>query len=144
MVIICCWHITSLRIKLIRTFITLGSKCYCRWDLYYARVQKLLQMGPLLHLGPKVITDGTFITLGSKCYYRWDLYYAWVQKLLQMGPLLHLGPKVITDGTFITLGSIYYTCAFYMLLNFNILNAYTHGVQFLLSYCSKANTYDKF
>ena len=79
-------------------------------------------MGPLLHLGPNVITDrtfitlelgpnaitdGTFITLGSKCYYRWDLYYAWVQMLLQMGPLLRLGPNVITDGTFITLGSSY-------------------------------------
>ena len=38
------------------TFITLGSKCYYRWDLYYAWVQKLLQMGPLLRLGP-------FITL---------------------------------------------------------------------------------
>ena len=41
----------------------------------------LLQMGPLLCLGPKVITDGTFITLGSKSYYRWDLYYAWVHLL---------------------------------------------------------------
>ena len=41
----------------------------------------LLQMGPLLRLGPNVITDGTFITLGSKCYYRWDLYYAWVHLL---------------------------------------------------------------
>ena len=28
----------------------------------------LLQMGRLLHLGPKVITDGTFITLGSIYY----------------------------------------------------------------------------
>ena len=28
----------------------------------------LLQMGPLLHLGPNVITDGTFITLGSSYY----------------------------------------------------------------------------
>ena len=28
----------------------------------------LLQMGPLLRLGPKVITDGTFITLGSIYY----------------------------------------------------------------------------
>ena len=75
-----------------QTFITLGSKCYYRWDLYnyYAWVQMLLQMGPLLHLVP-VITDGTFITLGSKCYYRWDLYYTWVQMLLQMGPLLHSG-----------------------------------------------------
>ena len=33
------------------TFITLGSKCYYRWDLYYAWVQMLLQMGPLLHWG---------------------------------------------------------------------------------------------
>ena len=38
------------------TFITLGSKCYYRWDLFYAWVQMLLQMGPLLHLGP-VITQ---------------------------------------------------------------------------------------
>ena len=49
-------------------FITHGSKCYYRWDLYYAWVQN-------------VITDGTFITLGSKCYYRWYLYYTWVQLL---------------------------------------------------------------
>jgi len=28
----------------------------------------LLQMGPLLRLGPNVITDGTFITLGSIYY----------------------------------------------------------------------------
>ena len=41
----------------------------------------LLQMGPLLHLGPNAITDGTFITLGSKCYYRWDFYYAGVELL---------------------------------------------------------------
>ena len=73
----------------------LGPKCFYRWDLYYTWVQMPLQMGPLLHLGPNVITDGTFITLGSKCYYKWDLYYAWVQMLLQMGPLLHLG-SVIT------------------------------------------------
>ena len=52
-------------------------------------VQRLLQMGPLLPLGPNVITGGTFM----------------VQRLLQMGPLLHLGPKVIIDGAFITLGS---------------------------------------
>ena len=57
-----------------QTLITLGSKCYYRMELYYTWVQ-LLQIGPLLHLGPNVITDGTFITLGSKCYYRWDLYY---------------------------------------------------------------------
>ena len=44
------------------------SKCYYRYDLYYAWVQN-------------VFTDGTFITLGSKCYYRWDLYYTWVQLL---------------------------------------------------------------
>ena len=37
-------------------------------DLYYAWVQMLLQMGLLLRLGPKVITDGTFITLGSIYY----------------------------------------------------------------------------
>ena len=49
-------------------FITLGSKCYYRWDLYYAWVQMLLQMGPLLRLGPNVIIDGTFITLGSIYY----------------------------------------------------------------------------
>ena len=55
-------------------FITLGSKCYYRWDLYYASVQMLLQMGPLLRLGPNVIIDGTFITLGS-------IYYAWVHLL---------------------------------------------------------------
>ena len=119
------------------TFLTFGSNCYYRWTFImlkskinvitdgtfiYAWVQMLLQMGPLLHLGPNVITDGTFITLelgpnaitdgtfitlGSKCYYRWDLYYTWVQMLLQMGPLLRLGPNVITDGTFITLGSSY-------------------------------------
>ena len=28
----------------------------------------LLQIGPLLRLGPNVITDGTFITLGSSYY----------------------------------------------------------------------------
>ena len=55
--------------------ITPGSKCYYRYDLYYTWVQMLLQAGPLLHLGPNVLTDRTFITLGSKCYYRWDLYY---------------------------------------------------------------------
>ena len=41
----------------------------------------LLQMGPLLRLGPNVMTDGTFITLGSKSYYGWDLYYTWVHLL---------------------------------------------------------------
>ena len=64
-------YITGLSIKITfsnSTFITLGSKCYYRQDLYYAWVQN-------------VITDGTFITLGSKCYYRWDLYYTWVQLL---------------------------------------------------------------
>ena len=85
------------------TFITLGSKCYYRWDLYYTWVQN-------------VFTDGTFITLGSKCHYRWDLYYTWVQMLLQMGPLLRSGLNAITNGTFITLGfkcyyrwDLYYT-----------------------------------
>ena len=29
-----------------------GSKCFYGWDFYYAWVQMLLQMGPLLHLGP--------------------------------------------------------------------------------------------
>ena len=32
----------------------LGSKCYYRWDFSYAWVQILLQMGPLLHLGPVI------------------------------------------------------------------------------------------
>ena len=68
------------------------AKVHYRCELYYAWVQMLLQMGPLLRLGPNVITDGTFITLESKM-------------LLQMGPLLRLGPNVITDGTFITLES---------------------------------------
>ena len=36
-------------------FITLESKCF-------------LQIGPLLHLGPNVITDGTFILFGSSYY----------------------------------------------------------------------------
>ena len=69
--IICCWYITRLSIKVTFTntaFITLGSKCYYRWDLYFTWAQN-------------VITDETFITLGSKCYYRWDLYYTWVQLL---------------------------------------------------------------
>ena len=43
-------------------------KVHYRYELYYAWVQMLLQMGPLLRLGPKVITDGTFITLGSIYY----------------------------------------------------------------------------
>ena len=30
----------------------LGSKCFYGWDFSYAWVQMLLQMGPLLHLGP--------------------------------------------------------------------------------------------
>ena len=34
--------------------VRLGSKCYYRWDFYYAWVQMLLQMGPLLHLGPVI------------------------------------------------------------------------------------------
>ena len=33
------------------TFNTLGFK---NWDFYYAWVQMLLQMGPLLHLGPVI------------------------------------------------------------------------------------------
>ena len=32
----------------------LASKFYHRWDLYYAWVQMLLQMGPFLHLGPGI------------------------------------------------------------------------------------------
>ena len=53
-----------------------------RWDLYYTWVQMLLQMGPLLCLGPNAI--------------RRDLYYAWVQMLniTQMVPLLCLGPVI--------------------------------------------------
>ena len=90
----------------------------------------LLQMGPLLCLGPKVITDGTFITLGSKSYYRWDLYYAWVQMLLQMGPLLRLGPKVITDGTFITLGSKSY-------YRWDLYYAWVHLLHLCLLHASK-------
>ena len=41
LVIICCWHITCWRI-------------YIWSSLYYAWVQMLLQMGPLLHLGPVI------------------------------------------------------------------------------------------
>ena len=81
--------------------ISAGTKGHNRCDLYYTWVQMLLQIGPLLRLGPNVIIDRTFITLGFKI-------------LLQMGPLLRLGPNVITDGPFSTLGSRYYTCAFYV------------------------------
>ena len=62
-------------------FITLVSKCYYRWDLYYAWVQMLLQLGSLLRLGPKVITEGTFITLGS-IYYTCAFYKHLTDKLL--------------------------------------------------------------
>ena len=68
----CCWYITGLSIKVtfINTaFITPGSKCYYRKDLYYAWFKNL-------------ITDGTFITL------------AWVKMLFQMRPLLRLGPVI--------------------------------------------------
>ena len=67
---------------------------------YRSEYKGNLQIRPLLHLGPNVITDKTFITLGFKI-------------LLRMELLLRLGPNVITDGTFITLGSSYYTCVFY-------------------------------
>ena len=36
------------------TSITLGSKCYYRWDLCYPWVQMLIQMRPSLHLGPVI------------------------------------------------------------------------------------------
>ena len=68
----CCWYITGLSIKVTfvnTAFITLGSKCYYRKDLYYAWFKNL-------------ITDGTFITL------------AWVKMLLQKRPLLRLGPVI--------------------------------------------------
>ena len=55
---------------------------------------QLLQILPLLHLGPNVITGRTFITLGFKMLLRIRHSYAWVQMLLQMGPLLHLGPVI--------------------------------------------------
>ena len=41
---------------------------FYKYGLYYTWVQMLLQIGPLLRLGPNVITDGTFITLGSSYY----------------------------------------------------------------------------
>ena len=66
------------------TFLTLESNCYYRWTFSFITLGSkimLLQMGPLLCLGPNAITDGTFMTLGSKCYFRWDLYYTWVQLL---------------------------------------------------------------
>ena len=87
LVIICCWNITGLSIKLFRAFITLGFKVLITTDGTFITLgfKMLLQMARLLRLGPNVITDGTFITLG---------------------------PNVITDGTFITVGSSYYTCAF--------------------------------
>ena len=38
-----------------RTLITIGFNwCYYGWDFYYAWVQMLLQMGPLLHSGPVI------------------------------------------------------------------------------------------
>ena len=40
-----------------RTFIPLlllGSKCYYSWNFDYAWVQMLLQIRPLLHLGPVI------------------------------------------------------------------------------------------
>ena len=55
-VMICCWHITDLNIKLIITI----------W--------------PLLHLGLCYYTDRTFIIrLDSKCFCGWDVYDTWVQ-----------------------------------------------------------------
>ena len=63
--------------------------------IYYRFVYKDNKYGPLLHLGPNVITDI------KDLYYTWvqnvdgwDFYYAWVQMLLQMGPFLHLGPVI--------------------------------------------------
>ena len=81
------------------SFYLLLAIIYC-WYITGLSIKVTLQIRPLLHLGPNVITDKTFIMLGFKI-------------LLRMEILLRLGPNVIKDGTFITLGSSYYTCAFY-------------------------------
>ena len=56
------------------TFITLGSKCYYRWDLYYTRVQ-------LLHLCLSkdwVIQDISYCLFSSiQCYIKYNLLYEW-------------------------------------------------------------------
>ena len=69
----CCWYITGLSIKVTFTntaFITLGSKCYYRKDLYYAWFKNLITDRDFYYacMGQNVITKETFITLGSSYY----------------------------------------------------------------------------
>ena len=55
-VMICCWHITDLNIKLIITI----------WPLLHLGLYVIIQIGPLLYAWiQNVFEDGTFMTLGS-------------------------------------------------------------------------------
>ena len=69
----------------------LGSKCYYRWDFYYAWVQMLLRMGPLLHLGP-VITLVPSTTLSALQIY---ISFLWLitKDDLELWPGLQLAPS---------------------------------------------------
>ena len=54
---------------------TLGSKCYYGWHLYYAWVQMLLQMGPLLHCAVITLVPSTFVRVGLALPYFPGLFF---------------------------------------------------------------------
>ena len=52
----------------------LGSKCYYGWDLYYAWVQMLLQLRPLLHCAVTTLVPSTFVRGGLSLPYFADFF----------------------------------------------------------------------